>query len=129
MSLVCVHHVYWWFSTAYGIYIRSVSGNRISSQISYVMIYSGSKSSTHGTHPRCLALHKVHILSFSSMIGFIHLPLSIRSLWLLNRILEKHCLSSRLKFSCSIYRKISNTSISNTALRLRYSLHLLLFSI
>ena len=50
MSLVCVHHVYWWFSKAYGIYIRSVSGNRIFSQISYVMIYSGSKSSTHDTH-------------------------------------------------------------------------------
>ena len=54
MTLVCVHHVYWWFSTAYGIYIHSVSGNRISSQISYIMIYSGSKSSTHDTHSQCL---------------------------------------------------------------------------
>ena len=50
MSLVCVHHVYWWFSTVYEIYMRSVSRNRIFSQISYVKFYNGSKSSTHDTH-------------------------------------------------------------------------------
>ena len=54
MSLVYVNHVYYWFSTAYEIYIRSVFSNKTFSQVSYVMFYSGSKSSTHDTHPQCL---------------------------------------------------------------------------
>ena len=29
MSSVDVNHVYWWFSTADKIYIRSVSGNKV----------------------------------------------------------------------------------------------------
>ena len=53
MSLAYVNHAYWWFSTAYEIYTRSVSGNRNSLQISYVMLYNGG-TSTHDTHPQWL---------------------------------------------------------------------------